>query len=64
LIGWQQTLTTSPANHIHFLLFRAEKSPSGKQVYAKRSCVERSAESFSLVRVAKLPKEEHLFWDI
>ncbi len=25
LIGWQQTLTTSPANHIRFLLVRANK---------------------------------------
>ena len=25
LIGWRQTLTTSPANHIRFLLVRAKK---------------------------------------
>ncbi len=25
LIGWRQTLTTSPANHIRFLLVRANK---------------------------------------
>ena len=25
LIGWRQTLTTSPANHIHFSLVRANK---------------------------------------
>ena len=25
LIGWRQTLTTSPANHIHFLFVRANK---------------------------------------
>jgi hypothetical protein len=25
LIGWQQTLTTSPANHIRFVLVRANK---------------------------------------
>jgi hypothetical protein len=31
LIGWGQTLTTSPPNHIHFSLIRAKKSPSGKR---------------------------------
>jgi hypothetical protein len=30
LIGWRQTLTTPP-NHIHFLLVRAKKSPTGKR---------------------------------
>ena len=25
LIGWRQTLTTSPANHMHVLLVRANK---------------------------------------
>ena len=25
LVGWRQTLTTSPANHIRFLLVRANK---------------------------------------
>ena len=34
LIGWRQTLTTSPANHIRFLLIRA-KSPSGKRDFVK-----------------------------
>jgi hypothetical protein len=27
LIGWRQTLTPSPANHIHFLLVRAKEIP-------------------------------------
>ena len=32
LIGWRQTLTTSPANHIRFLLVRVkEKSLIGKR---------------------------------
>ena len=31
LTGWRQTLTTSPPNHIRFLLVRAEKTPSGKR---------------------------------
>ena len=26
VIGWRQTLITSPANHIHFLLIRAQKN--------------------------------------
>ncbi len=34
LIGWRQTLTTSPANHIRFLLVRAKKSPSVKRALA------------------------------
>ncbi len=29
-IGWRPTLTTSPANHIRFLLVRANKFASGK----------------------------------
>ncbi len=35
LIGWRQTLTTSPPNHIRFLLVRAKKSTSGKQALKK-----------------------------
>jgi hypothetical protein len=32
LIGWRETLTTSPPNHIHFYLVRAKKrTPSGKR---------------------------------
>jgi hypothetical protein len=30
LIGWRQTLTTSPANHVHFLLVCAKRE--GKQL--------------------------------
>ncbi len=31
LIGWRQTLTTSPANHIRFLLVRAASYPGSSQ---------------------------------
>jgi hypothetical protein len=31
LIGWRQTLTTSPPGHIQFLPIRAKKSPSEKR---------------------------------
>jgi hypothetical protein len=30
LIGWRHALTSSPTNHIHLLLVRAKKTPSGK----------------------------------
>ena len=43
LIGWRQTLTSSPPNHIHLLLIRAKKS-------AKRKTDLKSAESYQWER--------------
>ena len=38
LIGWRQTLTTSPANYIRFLLVRANKFAKWKSGFRKRVC--------------------------
>jgi hypothetical protein len=39
LIGWRQTLTTSPANHIHFLLIRAKKRQVKDGVCSIKYCI-------------------------
>ncbi len=38
LIGWRQTLTTSPANHIRFLLVRANKFAKWKTGFKPAIC--------------------------
>ena len=44
LIGWRQTLTSSPANHIRFLLVRTNKLAKWKTGLRKQHCI-----SFRLV---------------
>ena len=41
LIGWRQTLTTSPANHIRFLLVRANKFADWKTSFSQHSAESR-----------------------
>ncbi len=39
LIGWRQKLTTSPANHIRFLLVRDNKFAKWKTVFTSNSTI-------------------------
>ena len=41
-IGWRQTLTPLPANHIRFLLARAKNSPSGKRALQAGTSIPRN----------------------